>query len=599
MHKTVSFYESQTVELSLEKAWDYLSETNDLNHYIGLAPVEFKPFTVDNNALVRQSKATTFGFIKTEWSENVFEWVRESFYTIERIYTVGPVLRAIWTIAFEKSGENQTIIHLRGEFVVRNFFGKLVLHAIIFPQLRKTFEYLNEFQEETDKTFITTSKKKSIEVQEKRLDLLCKRISERFPDLAMIKCLRQTILTGEDADVTSMKTYSWAEQNGFNRRKSVELFLLAANAGILNQEWSMMCPNCRVPKGRANTMKQLESTVHCDLCGVDFEVDFDRYIELRFSVHPSIRKTSKEIYCVNGPMDAPHVVSQYRVPPNTKRELEVPELEQQLRWRVLRNNSIVEMNANEQTKMSTLHFTEQTFSSKIIPFSKKVLLHNDTNNEIVLVLEEVEWDRFALTAREATTFQLFRDLFASDVLSVDQQISVGQLTILFTDLKGSTKLYEAIGDGPAYSNVKKHFDFLMNHIQENEGAIVKTIGDSVMAVFTEESNAFNAALAIQNNITLLNENLTQPVQVRIGFHTGSVIAVNANEILDYFGRTVNLAARIQQESIGNDIVLSEIVYKNLLKQKEYKDLASNVQVESFTRQLQGLNSETQLIRVTV
>jgi len=599
MQKTIIFHEDKMLNLSLEKTWALLAETNDLNQYVGLFPVQFTSFTEEKDLLIRHSEATAFGFVKTTWIENVFEWVRNHFYTIERVYSKGPILRTIWKVSIAKKSENRTIITLHGEFTVRNVLGKMAINRIIIPQLRKTFDYAEAFSLDASSRPRNDKMNKSILANEGRLTMLAVKLREQFIEEKMIERLLETILSASDADVTSMKPYSWAENNGFNRRLTVELFLIATKVGLLDQEWSMMCPNCRVPKGRTNTMKQLDNTVHCDLCGINYEIDFDRYIEMRFSVNSSVREAYQELYCVNGPLNSPHVLAQFRIPANEVKEIKLPLWNQELRWRVLRKNHTVDINEEEIATRAELNFTKDGFRQKTVPASKTIFIQNETDGEIVLVLEEVERDKFALTAREATSYQLFRDLFATDVLSSNQQISMGQLTILFTDLKGSTQLYESIGDAPAYSNVKKHFDYLMNHIRENDGAIVKTIGDSVMAVFTKEGNALKSSIAIQQNIAVLNEKLTHPVQIRIGFHAGPVIAVNANEILDYFGRTVNLAARIQQESMGSDIVFSENLYDELRQQAGYDELLSSLQIERFSRHLQGLNKDTKLLRINV
>ncbi|MHA6260078.1 adenylate/guanylate cyclase domain-containing protein [Sporosarcina sp. CAU 1771] len=600
MKKLIVFQKDKVLDFPLETAWNLLVQTNDLNRYIGLFPVQFTPFTEGQESLVRHSEATAFGLIKTEWKENVFEWHRNDYYSIERIYSKGPLSHALWKVSVAKVGENRTRISLKGEFTVHNLFGRIVLHTIIFPQLIKTFDYVNEYEVgsagSSKRSFL---EKKKHNVQNEHLDILIKKLKGLFKEDVMIEQLKQTLLIEEDSKVVSMKPYEWAQKYTFDKRLTVNLFLFATKVGLLDQEWSMMCPNCRVPKGRANTMKQVESKVHCDLCGVDYEVDFDKYIELRFNVHPSIRKTNEETFCINGPMNSPHIISQFRIGANAKKELILSDWTPNLRWRVIKDNRMLPIDTSDVRETTELNFTEKGFSQKIARKSEVIQFYNETDKEIVLVLEETEWDQLALTARDATSFQLFRDLFATEVLATNEQISVGQLTILFTDLKGSTQLYEAIGDGPAYSNVKKHFDYLMGYIRENEGAVVKTIGDSVMAVFTNESNALKAALDIQHNLSLLNKTITKPVEIRIGFHTGPVIAVNANEILDYFGQTVNLAARIQQEGLGNDIILSESTFKDICEQTQYQKIVSELTIETITRQLQGVNKDIKLIRIAV
>lgn len=599
MKKNILFDESQTFDLPLEKVWDLLADSNQLNEYVGLFPVKFSPFVDDGTTLVRQSEGTAFGFIKTAWTENVFEWIKYQTYKIERIYSIGPVKRADWSVSLEPIKENKTMVHLHGDFTIKNPLGNLALNLVILPQLRKTFEYVMDFEKDVERRPLSKKTSRALSVNEERLTSLTIKLKSRFPDGEMIECLIDTILTTSDDEVNGMKPYAWANQHGFGRQSSVELFLTATKVGILDQEWSLMCPNCRVPKGRTNSLRNLERTVHCDLCGINYDIDFDKSIEMRFTVNKSIRETHYATYCLNGPMNSPHVQAQFRIPAQSEKQLHAPRGNQKLRWRILKSNETIGIDRTTSKDVETICFTSEGFEQIEVYNASIIDFKNKTTKEVVLVAEEVEWDKFALTARDVTSMQLFRDLFATDVLSTNQELSIGNLTLLFTDLKSSTQLYATIGDAPAYSNVKKHFDYLTEIIKYNNGAIVKTIGDSVMAVFTEEAFAMKASLQIQDNITTLNTRLSQPLQVKIGFHSGPVIAVNANEILDYFGGTVNMAARIQAESAGGDIVLSEGVYNDLLLQTEINGLLAPLKIEHFVKQLSGIGEETRLVRIVV
>ncbi len=597
MRKTIYFQEERIINAPIGQIWSLLEDTNQLNQEIGLFPVRFSPFSHEEGSLFRQSRTKAFGAIELAWREYAFEWIKQQSYSIERVYTKGPAVRAQWKVSVEPQGENTTLLKLKGHFTYRNLVGRLAMKMIIIPQLRKTFLYALQLEENSGGAVIRPWVKQVAVVEKDRLGRLTAKLTAAFTNEQMIEQLIQILVNGNDEDVTSMKPLQWAETYQFDRRQTVELFLIATKVGILDQEWSLMCPNCRVPKGQTNTLRQLDNTVHCDLCGVDYDIDFDRYVEMRFTVNPSIRQTSQALFCVNGPLNSPHVVAQFRIPSHSSMELELPNWDQKLRWRVLKFNYTASIFEGTDDTKSKLTLTESGFTEKEVAKTRFLQVENHTSEEFVMVVEEVEWDRFALTASEVTSLQLFRDLFATEVLSPDQQIGIGKMTILFTDLKGSTRLYESIGDALAYSDVKKHFDFLKKYIQANNGTIVKTIGDSVMAAFIQDKDAFNAALAIQKNIYLLNEKISQAVQVKIGFHTGPVIAVNANEILDYFGRTVNMAARIQQQSVGSDIVISEHDYQDLLESNEFSLLNPTFAIESLTKQLHGVDGDTRLIRI--
>jgi class 3 adenylate cyclase len=146
-----------------------------------------------------------------------------------------------------------------------------------------------------------------------------------------------------------------------------------------------------------------------------------------------------------------------------------------------------------------------------------------------------------LTAKRLLTNQTFRDIYRTDTLDVDQGLKITSLTFLFTDLKGSTELYDRVGDMVAFDLVREHFRVLHEIVAAHGGAVVKTIGDAVMASFPSPDRALAAALRMRDSVRALKKDLT----IKIGIHEGPCLAVTLNDRLDYFGQTVNIAARVQ------------------------------------------------------
>ena len=593
MKKTLKFREEQVVNLPPATVWGLLADTNELNKYVGMFPVKFNQIIEEDDQLIRWADTSVFNMVPMKWKEHVFEWVRNSHYSLEREYIKGPYHSVFWNIRLEPLADNKTRILLHGDFVCRGIVGQIALRTIIYPQLRNMISYAVEF--EKNKGTEKPVSKTKINMESSRLDQAITLLRDSFPHKEMVDALEKTIRTGTDDAVTEMQPYHWARINQFDRFNSVELFLFANAAGLLDYEWSLMCPNCRVPKGKAAVLKQMTNKVHCELCGVDYELDFDRYVEMKFHVNAAIREVQKEIYCVNGPIESPHVLGQFRIAPREAKIVDWSHFDEKLRCRVLKYNDILDMTdaIDESTEIT---YTMNGFTQTSIAQAKQFTIHNESDKEIAVVFEKRDWDDDALTAREVTSLQLFRDLLGAEVLAPGLQIGVGHMSILFTDLKDSTKLYEQIGDAKAYSDVQKHFEYLTECIRQHKGTIVKTIGDSVMGAFANEHDAFEAALAIQQGRGELNEKLSQPVQIKVGFHTGSVIAVNANDLLDYFGGTVNKAARIQHQSIGDDLIIHREVYERLISERPE---ISQLKGESFTAQLSGFEDEVQLIRFII
>jgi class 3 adenylate cyclase len=159
-----------------------------------------------------------------------------------------------------------------------------------------------------------------------------------------------------------------------------------------------------------------------------------------------------------------------------------------------------------------------------------------------------------LTAKRMLTNQTFRDVYKADNLNIDQRLKITSLTFLFTDLKGSTALYERVGDLAAFDLVRAHFHALLEIISSEKGAVVKTIGDAVMATFIRPEHALAASLRMRSAMAALNaQRGTEDLIVKIGIHEGPCLAVMLNERQDYFGQTVNIAARVQSLSTSQEI----------------------------------------------
>jgi class 3 adenylate cyclase len=183
-----------------------------------------------------------------------------------------------------------------------------------------------------------------------------------------------------------------------------------------------------------------------------------------------------------------------------------------------------------------------------------------------------------LTAKRMLSNQTFRDVFKADNLNVDQRLKITSLTFLFTDLKGSTALYERVGDLSAFDLVRAHFRALLEIIAAEKGAVVKTIGDAVMATFVRPEHAITAGLRMRAAMDELNEQRgANDLILKIGIHEGPCLAVMLNERQDYFGQTVNIAARVQSLSTAQEIhitgpVLDAPAVAEILQQREIKPI---------------------------
>ena len=329
--------------------------------------------------------------------------------------------------------------------------------------------------------------------------------------------------------------------------------------------------------------------VHCNTCNIEFAVNFERAVELTFHPNPAIRPVQAGEFCVAGPQTTPHVVVQQLLALGEERVVS-PRLEpgnHRLRALGLSGSQFIRV-AEEGQPQADWQVEAQGWPDDELVLAPDATLRfaNATGSELLLVRERTAWSDQAVTAAEVTALQRFRDLFAEEALRPGEKISVGSLTVLFTDLCGSTRLYNQIGDAPAFGVVMSHFDVLLRVVAEEEGALVKTIGDAVMAVFRRPVAALRAMLRAQQELAASPE--TEGLQLKVGLHYGPCIAVTLNDRLDYFGSTVNMASRLEHLSKGGDLVISSTVREDP-EVAQFLAESGNLRVEPLEAELKGFD----------
>jgi class 3 adenylate cyclase len=188
-----------------------------------------------------------------------------------------------------------------------------------------------------------------------------------------------------------------------------------------------------------------------------------------------------------------------------------------------------------------------------------VTFANDGSEDIVFKIERASWSDDALRPGMLLSFQEFRDLFAEEYIGADVKIAVGEQTLLFTDVVGSTAFYASRGDPAAFVEIKRHFDEVFAIVAKNRGAVVKTIGDAVMATFVNPVDAVRASREIHD--AFHPGRTDTPIRLRISLNTGPCIAVRLNANADFFGSTVNIAAKLQAMAEGYQIAMSDATYR--------------------------------------
>jgi adenylate cyclase len=401
--------------------------------------------------------------------------------------------------------------------------------------------------------------------------------------------------------VLKMRPFALADRWGEPRLDVLRTFLYATRSGLLDLEWDVICPSCRGASERLTRLSDLRNEAHCPSCQIRYDVDFEESVELRFSVSPDIRHAEDLTFCAGGPASTRHILAQLWLEPGVGRELQL-RLEPgtyRLRSRQVTARTLIEAAEAGDARRAEIGFGADEVSGAgqaVATGPIDLRLRNDTADRLLTIVEQSAWNLQAASAALVTSLDEFRQLFSSEVLAPGLGISIRNLTFLFSDLKDSTQIYDQIGDSPAYARVRDHFNIMRSVIAAHRGALVKTIGDAVMAVFRSAEDAIEAAIEIQREFSggqIAQVNPT--LRVKLGLHCGQCIAVNANDLLDYFGSTVNIAARVQSESVGGDIVVTEA----LLEDDAVRQILERERllVEQFERALKGFSRTFTLARL--
>lgn len=584
---------SVSIDLALPRlaVWDVLADTERLNRLIGLAVADFA--AMDSNSGAKRDARTRIAGVPVRWRESPFQWEKGRHYTVQREYSSGPMAYFIGGVGLEDYSGG-TRARLFADVTPANWAGKAILAKAVPLNLEKTAALLRDFILHGEAALQGNARPT---FNQAALQSGLRELEENNARPVRIGQLRDFLAQRADAEVATIRPHLLAREWKAPVLEVTRLCLHAVRAGLLNLQWAVLCPNCRVAKADYSNLENLQSAVHCDVCGIDYKTQFDRFVELRFSVHPEVRRAQSKVYCIGGPAITPHVWTQKIMADGETVALAMPEIEGKLRLRVLRSNAIVVLRENSVGDANELVLDSTGWNREWVSrpsVGQKLLVTNRSGGEAVLALEEQDWNSEAITAAQVTSLQEFRDLFATEVMAPGHEVGIEQLTFFFSDLLESTDLYEREGDVAAYGRVRRHFDVLRHHIAIHNGAVVKTIGDSVMAVFYSPADAVRASLAIQRvaeNAFATGDGFL----LRIGLHQGGAIAVNADGNLDYFGRSVNIAARVETASRGGDVVLSEPIWSRPEVRRVLAESASSV--EPFEANLKGIAQRIQLYRV--
>ena len=396
----------------------------------------------------------------------------------------------------------------------------------------------------------------------------------------------------------------FAAEHKFDASEMINLFVHGAKVGLFDFAWNMLCPSCgSIVDSHVSLNEVEENLFHCAACHIDVPSNLDDHVEVAFTINPSVKRLdiapfkdteSYWRYFRSANHQRSPALTDYIGEVSRAAALLAPDEAQSLSlaaepgklYRVISVDNhaaaFIRFSDEQSATVQTLDLAvlpnsvtpkETTIDAGGVTINVRNLCKTHTG--VFLVLTDLQRlhailnehpSKFLpfLTGKMLLNNQSFRELFRIQHLIPDLKLRLRSLTLLFTDLKGSTALYDQTGDVFAYNLVQEHYQILTASVRENAGAVIKTMGDALMATFSSPLDGVNAALEMMEkmkpfNTRLLRDNHT--LGLKIGLHEGSALAVNAEDRLDYFGQTVNVAARVQALAQAHEICVTEPVFQ--------------------------------------
>ncbi len=578
-----------------EAIWPVLSDTARFNEAADL-PRHTIIETPREDGSVEFLARARIGPFPLEWEEQPVNWVDRQWFEHCRVFRNGPLEYLCATLRlFPEPGG------CRCEYTVdvapRNLLGRLLLATGFFVRIGRTFEPLADSAREfargaRDTEFDFKSPRLTPGARDRAADMVA-RIEATPHGHGLAARLSEHVLTRQEVDVWTIRPLQLARSWGVPQRHAIELCLEAVKQGLLRLRWDLLCPRCQVGKGTVLALDELPRGTHCGSCNIDYERDYANNVELAFHPANSIRPLESGEYCLFGPASTPHIKVQLTLSPGEQRLVALQPEHGRYRVRTL------EAGPEQAFDWHGGAFPRITVDGNHVTFGEAsgdgtIELANTSDRSLTLIIEENAWMRDALTAKRVTAMQAFRDLFDDDVLRPGDDVEIDHITIMFTDLKGSTALYERIGDPKAYALVRQHFAILGKAVREHDGAIVKTIGDAIMALYVNPADGLRCALQIQDDIERFNHDSgKEPVIIKLGLHLGRCISVTLNNRLDYYGSAANKAARLEGQSTGGDIVLSP----EFAADREVARLLADTPAREESAELKGFPEPIRFLRI--
>lgn len=515
-------------------------------------------FTVKNG--VRQGEQKLLGSL-IRWTERPWEWTQDQWFENERVYQNG----------FFKS--------LKGRFELISLSPELTQVTLKFsPSYRWSFlAPLMNFAVKR--------------IQAQLLDVIEESVSlqQNPPALPEARDFAQWLTSAQEVERAKIAPKEVAAQT-FSQWETV--FREAIQDRRLALRFEAVCPHCRGGKQNSARLTDLPSKVYCDSCEIEFAIDTPDSVEVSFRDSTIPASEMGVDFCSADVKHRPSITFQ-RAGGQWEETLRLKPGIYSLKRKGEGQSFPLVVNPTGDNITVNLDelWTKGSFEKAQIGPELTLRAHQLPDDALVM-LENLSQRRGALHVIEVLNVPEFVELVPAQSLITAFPLEMGERTVMFTDLVGSTDMYYLLGDKLAFQKVRDNFLLIGEIARAHQGYLVKTIGDATMYAFSSGEQALKAALAIQQ------KNQGQATKIRITLHHGPCLSIGTSDGQDFFGDTINICAKFQAIAHADQIVFDQSLRAEL--STELWNEVAQRSLESVHFELKGAQVRAfELYRMTV
>lgn len=574
-------------------AWSVIGDTDHLNRLAANPPLVMEMVPDDLRYPEVRGRLLGPGPIRHVYVEKDSRWARHDWFQQERILT-GPLLkRTCYTARLIPEGDG-VVPEITLEVEATNALTALVVDLTARRGMAA-------WKAELDT--LPAPGAAPEEPAQRRLPAPVREALDRWRIASppeVVAAMEGWLQRARPSALRTLRPYALADRWGLDRQEVLLACLEGAKVGAFELYWTLRCPRCDAGVGGADSLSNIADQASCPSCRIHFGADLAETVEVMLAAHPAIRPPPAERFCTLFPVDRPDVLLLLTVAPGSEEThtLTLP----RGRWFLGAGGDEPDLriDTDDDGPRELVWTPAGRAPTTLAPGPVTLTLRNPGPGRLRVQLAGEIDHQDRVSAAELSTLPAYRRTFGAEVLADDVRIAVKAMAILFTDLTGSAALYHEQGDAGAFKLVHDHFVLLDEVVERHGGVRIKTIGDALMAAFSDPGPALAAALDMQARFAdwAAGLEMQAPPGLKVGLHYGPVMAVHTDQAgLDFFGGTVNLAARCEGQSGRGIVVFTDAVASAPGAQRALAEWGGRV--EPFDAEVKGLPGAQRLHRAIV